>query len=545
MLAVVILGQGSMATAQRIKAGIADAVIYGLAGRVNGADVDYTEFGPTMRDLYSQDIPIVALCATGIIIRTLVPLLRNKRTEPPIVAVAEDGSAVVPLLGGLRGANAIARRLGDVLQTAAAITTSGEVRFNLTLENPPAGYVIANPANGKRFMSDLLAGAGVRIEGEAPWLAETRLTHNDLGSLRLLVTPYAHIPGPDELVFHPQSVVIAATGDYDRIGAALAAANLSPHAVAYVAVPEGAAMVPGFPVRFVPGPLTARQMADAAVPYAVDSHQTGDVVIAQAISPQSVNLIGHPRGRLTVVGLGPGTTDLLAPAVKESLAQAQHIIGYIPYVEMAGPFRPDQTVHASDNRVEMDRSRHAFALAAQGQRVVVVSSGDPGIFAMATAVIEALHQSDDPAWAGVELVIQPGISAAHAAAALAGAPLGHDFCVISLSDNLKPWEVVEKRLELATKADFAMAFYNPISKARPWQLGRAFDIVRTAGRPLTTPVILGRNVGRPGQTITVTTLGDVTPEMVDMRTVVIIGSSITRTFPRADGGSWTYTPRWY
>jgi cobalt-precorrin 5A hydrolase/precorrin-3B C17-methyltransferase len=192
----------------------------------------------------------------------------------------------------------------------------------------------------------------------------------------------------------------------------------------------------------------------------------------------------------------------------------------------------------------MERSRHAFQLASQGHHVVVVSSGDPGVFAMATAVIEALHQSDDPIWHGVELVILPGISAAQSAAAKAGAPLGHDFCVISLSDNLKPWDVIEKRLELATQADLVLAFYNPVSKARPWQLGRALEIVR-ANRTGNVPVVLGRDVGRPAESMRTTTLDDLTSDMVDMRTVVIIGSSVTKTFPRADGGVWTYTPRWY
>ena len=545
MVAIVILGQGSLDTARKIQAGLPDAVVYGLDGRVQGADRVYPQFGEVLRDLYAQDIPILALCAAGIIIRTLAPVLHDKRAEPPVLAVAEDGSAVVPLLGGLRGVNALARQVAGILDTSAAITTTGEIRFNVTLERPPSGYVVANPAATKQFMSDLLAGEGVRIDGEAPWLTQSRLTHDPQGRLHLVITDQMQLPAPDQVVIHPQNVVVAATGDWAEIPAKLAQLNLSPHCVQWVAVPDHAGgLVADFATRLVRGDLMAAEMAAQAVPQAVAWHDFGSIVIAQAITPQAVTPIGHPRGRLTVVGLGPGTPSLLAPAVKQSVAQADHIIGYFPYVEMAGPYRPDQIVHASDNRVEMDRSRHAFALAAEGHKVVVVSSGDPGVFAMATAVIEALHQSDDPRWHGVELVIQPGISAAHAAAALAGAPLGHDFCVMSLSDNLKPWEVVEARLELATKADFAMAFYNPISKARPWQLGKALDIIR-AGRDGATPVILGWNVGRPGERLTVTTLGDLTPSQVDMRTVVIVGSSITQTFPRRGGGVWAYTPRWY
>ncbi|WP_341274828.1 precorrin-3B C(17)-methyltransferase [Rhodocyclus gracilis] len=257
-------------------------------------------------------------------------------------------------------------------------------------------------------------------------------------------------------------------------------------------------------------------------------------------------------GWLRVVGLGPGSAGLLAPEAAEAFRDADDLIGYFPYVEMAvrlaGPLRA--TLHASDNRVEMERARHAFALAASGRKVVVVSSGDPGIFAMATAVIEALHAEcvsageHAAAWQAVDVGIVPGISAAQAAASRVGAPLGHDFCVLSLSDNLKPWEVIERRLELAATADLVLALYNPISKARPWQLGRAFDLLRRH-LPATTPVVLGRDIGRPAERLVVSTLGEVTPEQVDMRTVVIVGSSQTRAFPRGDGATWVYTPRWY
>jgi cobalt-precorrin 5A hydrolase/precorrin-3B C17-methyltransferase len=211
---------------------------------------------------------------------------------------------------------------------------------------------------------------------------------------------------------------------------------------------------------------------------------------------------------------------------------------------MAGPFRADQVLHCTDNREEMQRARHAFELAAQGRSVVVVSSGDPGVFAMAAAVLEALHESTDVHWHNVELEILPGVSASLATAAQAGAPLGHDFCVLSLSDNLKPWSIIEKRLDLAAQADLALAFYNPISRSRPWQLGRALEIVADHRTP-ETPVVLGRDIGRPGQTLRVTMLGQLTPDQVDMRTMVLIGSSTTCSFPRSEGGEWVYTPRWY
>jgi cobalt-precorrin 5A hydrolase / precorrin-3B C17-methyltransferase len=290
----------------------------------------------------------------------------------------------------------------------------------------------------------------------------------------------------------------------------------------------------GVPLRFISAAQTLPQAA----------HSNSQLSLHLADSPAAAALIGQPRGRLSVVGLGPGAADLMAPAVRQALDEAEDVLGYETYVTMAGPFRPEQLQHNSDNREELQRAAHAFALAAQGRRVVMVSSGDPGVFAMAAAVLEALEASTDADWHNVELQMLPGVSAALATAAKAGAPLGHDFCMLSLSDNLKPWSMIEKRLEHAGIADLAMAFYNPISKSRPWQLGRALEIVRQQRRPETI-VVLGRDIGRPAEALTITTLGELTPEQVDMRTLVIIGSSTTRRFPRAEGGDWVYTPRWY
>ncbi|WP_074766019.1 precorrin-3B C(17)-methyltransferase [Magnetospirillum fulvum] len=387
--AILCLGPDGLETARRIRAGCPDAAIRGLAGPVEDAEIRHDSIESALRDLYRRDVPIIALCAAATVIRALGPLLGDGLEEPPVLAVAEDGSAVVPLLGLRRGAVALSRIVGAALGTVPAFTS------------PDEEEVKCRPAEPRR------------------------------------------------------------------------------------------------------------------------------------------------RGRLAVIGLGPGASGLMAPDVREELRRARHIIGYETYVRMAGPFRPDQIIHASDNRVEMDRARHAFVLAAGGEDVVVVSSGDPGIFAMASAVLEALHLSDEPSWhSDVDLVILPGISAAQAAAAKAGAPLGHDFCTISLSDNLKPWPVILDRLDHAATADLVLALYNPISVARPWQLGEALDLLRRY-RAAATPVVLGRDVGRPGERITVVTLGSLSPDMVDMRTVVIVGSSTTRSFPRAGGGAWVYTPRWY
>ncbi|MBK1637077.1 precorrin-3B C(17)-methyltransferase [Rhodovulum adriaticum] len=244
-------------------------------------------------------------------------------------------------------------------------------------------------------------------------------------------------------------------------------------------------------------------------------------------------------GWVVIAGLGPGSDALVTPEVTVALAQATDVVGYVPYVARVAP-RAGLVLHASDNRVELDRARHALEMAAAGRRVVVVSSGDPGVFAMASAVFEAVEAGPD-AWRDLDIRVLPGITAMLAAAARAGAPLGHDFCAINLSDNLKPWTLIEKRLRLAVEADFAMAFYNPRSKARPEGFARALDVLRAACGDA-RPVIFARAVSTPEEAIRTVPLTEATPEMADMRTVVIVGSSLTRIIAR-NGAPIVYTPR--
>lgn len=558
--AIVILGTGALATARRIQARFPGAEVHGLQGRVE-ADVAYVELSTHLRELYACGTPLIALCAAGIVIRCIAPLLANKGAEPPVLAVAEDGSAVVPLLGGLAGVNTMAREIAEALDVAPAITTSGELRFGTCVLNPPEGYALASLEQGKRFVSDLLAGEETRVEGDAPWLDDAQLPRSASARRAIRVTPQAWDGSADELWIHPRSVVVA----LDRVDEAVAARvrqaldehRLAPLSLAALLAPveqmgnvmliEAASQL-GVPLRFSTA-ATSDGLLEAAmrVPYdALRSNSGSDAALTVALchAPADPEAIGFARGRVTVVGLGPGDTGSMTPAVRAALSAATDILGYDTYVKMAGPFRTDQTVHGTDNREEMQRARHAFELACAGRKVVVVSSGDPGVFAMAAAVLEALDTSGNPQWGAVELEILPGVSAAMAAAAQAGAPLGHDFCLLSLSDNLKPWDVIEKRLKHAAEADLVMAFYNPISKARPWQLDRALDIVRAFRSP-STRIVLGRDIGRPGAKLTHTTLGALRAEMVDMRTMVIVGSSLTRSFATAGGREWAYTPRWY
>ncbi|MFM0669045.1 precorrin-3B C(17)-methyltransferase [Paraburkholderia sediminicola] len=562
--AIVILGTGALATARRIQALYADSQVHALQGRAE-ADVSYNELGAHLRELYVRGTPIVALCAAGIVIRCLAPSLSNKGIEPPVLAVAEDGSAVVPLLGGLAGVNLVAREIAAMLAVPPAITTSGELRFGTCVLNPPDGYTLADIGQGKRFVSDLLAGESTRIEGEAPWLDDAQLPRSASARLAIRVTPRAWDGREDELVIHPRSVVAAVTAvDGDivaRVREALDAQGLAPLSLAALlassermaepALAEAAANL-NVPLRFAltrpeDGEPPANLLhAALRIPYET-LHNDAAAGVALALAPLAIDpdTIGRARGRLTVIGLGPGSADLMVPAARTALNNATDILGYDTYVKMAGPLRADQRAHGTDNREELQRARHAFELASEGRSVVMVSSGDPGVFAMAAAVLEALEASQNTDWAAVELAIVPGVSAAMATAAQAGAPLGHDFCMLSLSDNLKPWTIIETRLRHAAQADLVMAFYNPISRARPWQLDKALDIVREY-RAAQTQVVLGRDIGRPGSTLRTLTLGELRSSDVDMRTMVIVGSSTTRRFGKgAEGAEWVYTPRWY
>ncbi len=263
-------------------------------------------------------------------------------------------------------------------------------------------------------------------------------------------------------------------------------------------------------------------------------------------SPAAAAFVAEPvpaqeqHGQVTVVGLGPAGRDWLTPEAQEALAAADDVVGYGPYVDRVPP-NARQRRHPSDNRVEAERAAFALDLAKRGRKVAVVSSGDPGVFAMAAAVLEV---SEDPQWKDVPVRVVPGLTAAQAVASRAGAPLGHDFCIMSLSDRLKPWEVIAGRLSAAASADLVIAIYNPASQSRKEQLVRARELLLHHRSPL-TPVVVGRDVGGPEESVRVTTLGELDPATIDMRCLLIIGSSQTRVATRGDGSTQVYTPRHY
>ncbi|MEM9601777.1 MAG: precorrin-3B C(17)-methyltransferase, partial [Pseudomonadota bacterium] len=311
-------------------------------------------------------------------------------------------------------------------------------------------------------------------------------------------------------------------------------ANPSAIVAAEVGVPgvaEAAALAAVGPA----GRLVVEKCKSARATCAVSTRQSG---VFESVE------FGRSRGTLHLIGTGPGQPDWRLPAVEQVLAACTDLVAYGYYFDLLGPAAARKTLHSFALGEEEVRARAALALAAEGKTVGLVCSGDPGIYAMGALVFELVERGNEPAWQRVDIVTTPGITALQAASARAGAAIGHDFCAISLSDLLTPWEVIERRLQAAAAGDFVVAFYNPVSRRRDWQLSKAREILLTQ-RPESTPVVLARQLGRAEESVTVTRLGELDAGDVDMFTVVLVGSSQSRAIPRGDGTSWVYTPRGY
>ena len=585
---VLALSRSGEGTAHRIAAALG-APVHGRAGRVGQAALHFPDALAHVRDLFAAGHPVIGVCAAGILIRAVAPLLVDKRSEPPVIAVSDDGAHVIPLLGGHRGANRLARQIAGVLGTQAALTTAGEVALGVALDEPPPGWRLANPEAAQAAMAALLSGAGARVEGEAAaeagWLAA--LPRGE--GIRIACTMAE--PGGADLHFAPQRVALGVGAARDcppaelaaLVTATLAAAGVAPAAIHSVSTIDLKADEPailalardlGVPLRlFSAAALEAETprlanpsdivfaevgthgVAEAAAlaqtgPAGVLSHpkrKSANATCALALAPAPLTgLRGRPRGRLSVVGIGPGQAAWRTPEVSRLIAEAEELVGYGLYIDLLGPLAAGKPRADFPLGGEEDRCRHALERAGEGRNVALVCSGDAGIYAMAALVFELLDRREkgvSAAASRVEVVCSPGISALQAAAARAGAPLGHDFCAISLSDLLTPRADILSRLRAAAAGDFVVALYNPVSARRRTLLAEARDILLTR-RPPDTPVLLATQLGRPGERLVYRRLDTLDPDEADMLTVVIIGSSQTRLVPRGEGPRM-YTPRGY
>ncbi|WP_300299957.1 precorrin-3B C(17)-methyltransferase [Ferrovibrio sp.] len=545
----------------------------------------------TIARLFAAGRPVIGICAAGILIRAVAPQLSDKHGEPPLIAVAADGSSVVPLLGGHHGANLLSRRIASVLQGIPAITTAGDLAFGLGLDEPPEGYTLANPQDAKGLMANLLRGGGLRIEGNAPWLADSNLPLSADGPMVIEVTHRTADGSPDHLIYHPRNIAIGVgcernTKPVELIR--LVQATLSDHGIARDSIAgvyslnlkadepamQELARWLGVPFRVFDAARLEAETPRLANPSdavfaEVGCHGVSEGAALAAAGPEATLIVpkvkseratcaialsplpfdgasrGKPRGELHVVGTGPGDALWLTPEARIALAEATDWVGYGLYLDLYPELATGKVQHRFELGEEEKRVRAALDLAAQGKRVALVCSGDPGIYAMATLVFALLEQEPHRKdWQRVAITVAPGISALQAAAARSGALLGHDFCTISLSDLLTPLDMILLRIKKAAEADFVIAFYNPVSQRRRTQLAMAKDIL-LQHRPRETPVVLARNLGREGERVTHTTLGELDVEQVDMLTVVLVGSSASRSIALQNGRRFAYTPRGY
>jgi cobalt-precorrin 5A hydrolase/precorrin-3B C17-methyltransferase len=587
--AIIVLGPSAMQLAERLRGILPGATIHALAGKGIAAERRFTHLVSHVAGLFAAGIPIVGICAAGILIRAVAPLLADKRREPPVVAVAEDGSSAVPLLGGHHGGNALARAIAAATGGYAAVTTAGDLALGIALDEPPPGWRVANPDRAKPVAAALLAGLPValRIEaGTAEWLGELRFAEQ--APLAIRVTD--RLPQADEasFVLHPPVLALGIgceRGCVPEEVIALAEETLREHGLASGAV---AAVVSldlksdeaavhalaahlGVPARFFDATALEAETPRLANPSAAVFRATGchgvaegaalaavgpagtlavpkrksrraTCAVARAAAPLDPETIGRKRGSLAIVGIGPGDASWRTAEADAALAGATDVVGYGLYLDLLGPALAGKRRHETGLGAEEERARRALDLAAGGNEVALVSSGDAGIYGLAALVFELIDREDRAMWRRVALTVVPGISALQAAAARLGAPLGHDFCAISLSDLLTPWPLIERRLAAAAAGDFVVALYNPRSQRRRDQLAAARAILLTE-REAGTPVALARNLGRAGESVTVTILADLDCDAVDMLTIVLVGNSQTRVI--AGASPRLYTPRGY
>ncbi|MBL4750940.1 MAG: precorrin-3B C(17)-methyltransferase [Amylibacter sp.] len=585
---VICLSRSGQTTADKIAQSFGFA-IHGRKTRVDRADVFFDNALDHIRDLFAAKTPVIGVCASGILIRAVAPLLNDKTAEPPVISVADNGATVVPLLGGHRGANRLAKQLAELLSGHAAVTTAGDVALGVALDEPPLGWRLANPENAKGVMAGLLSGGAPSIKGENIW----GLDSNPNGTVTLVATQEMIKGNDTTLVYHPQKITlgvgcarncdpqelwelvektftdnnialgcIAAIGSLDlkadepamnmlaeRLGVpfriftadaleAFAGQLENPSEVVFAevgchGVSEAAALALGH--------------TDASLK--ITKQKTKNATCALAISAEPITEFkGSSRGKLSIIGIGPGQASWRTPEASQLVAEAEVLVGYGLYIDLLGPLAYGKERSDFHLGAEEDRCRYALEQAAKGKNVALICSGDAGIYAMGALVFELMDRSADEMGVSaaahrVEIKCTPGVSALQGAAARAGAPLGHDFCAISLSDLLTHREDIIKRLQAAAVGDFVIAFYNPVSKRRRTLLAEARDIL-LQHRPKDTPVMLARSLGRHDESIRYVALADLQVDDVDMMTVVLVGSSNSKLAQLGEGPRM-YTPRGY
>ena len=598
--AFVVLNKTGAKLARKLVPHVHGAEVHGLKARVCDVDYSFEKTVDHLRKLFSDGRAIIAVASTGIVIRALAPFLADKTEEPPVLVVSDDGKSVVPLLGGHFGANDLAIILSNFLNVRPSITAAGDTRYGVALDNPPVGWRVVNREAAKAIMAALLNDEPVYVVNETldsvdvNWLSNFNFSLSENTAKKIIIThSNGRKRGPDLILspgvlavgigcergVSPDSLVTFLSSIFKKF-------NLSKYAIACIAtidIKEDEEAILNFanscevPLRlfeaavleketprvtehsdYVFSTVGCHSVSEASALAAagtnakliVPKQKHDGITCAVALSPDIIKpeKVGRGRGRLAVIGIGPGFNDWRAPEATNEVSRATEIVGYKLYLDLLGPLIEHKNCHDYPLGEERDRVAEALRLAAEGKEVALVSSGDAGIYAMASLVFELIEHgvmgNIRPEWQRIDVHIVPGISALQAAAAKIGAPLGHDFCTISLSDLLTPWKVIENRLERAAEGDFVIALYNPVSNKRQKQLRFARDIILNY-RSKETPVVVAKNLGRKEEKIDIVTLNELKADNVDMLTVILIGSSQTRLLSISNGRSYVYTPRGY
>ena len=558
-------------------------------GRVHHCGTNGESAQALLPRLFRDGMPIVGICAAGILIRILAAHLDDKHEEPPVLAVSADGKSVVPLLGGHHGANQLARWISETLGAHAALTTASDGKFTRGLDEPPPGWELSAEDDAKPAMMSLLVGAKIAIEGHAPWIAEAGYPVSSMGAVKVLVSEQK-LKVERGLVYHPKTLVAGvgcernadAAEVIELIEFALKRDNLSAQSLAALATidikaDEKALHVAAAhfgvalrlftaaelnqeryrltnPSALVEAEVGTPSVAEAAalkagllaVPKLKSARAT--CAIGKAARPIDPMALGRPPGLLHIVGIGPGEPRSRTISAVRALDRATDWVGYGLYLDLIADLKLRQTEHRFHLGDEEARVRHALELAGTGKEVALVCSGDGQIYAMASLVYELLELRGERAVSDaarrVAVESHPGISAFQAASAAAGAMIGHDFCCISLSDILTPHAEILKRLDAAAQSDFVTALYNPRSQRRNDLIAEAKARFLFHRKP-NTPVIVASNVGRPDEKVDVVELSSFDPSSVDMLTIVLIGATSSRAFRRGSGQIVTFTPRGY
>lgn len=583
---VLCLSQSGYKTARKI-ANILGSKIHGREGRVDGVDATFENALDHIRVLFGAGTPIVGVCAAGILVRGVAPMLVDKLNEPPVVAVPDDGSTVIPLLGGHRGANRLARQIANGLESHASITTAGDIAMGVALDEPPLGYKLQNFKDAKQVMASLLNGSTVRVSGENIFDIDT----SPNAEITLVVSEAPMIGDEMTLVYHPQKYALGlgcARGCsidemWDLVSKCLLDSNIAAGSISSIgsldlkgdepAMIETATRL-GVPFRLFEAneleSLTPKLANPSEVVFAevgchgvseaaalalsggslvVEKKKTANATCAIAKSDNVIiEMNGRSRGKLSIIGIGPGQHSWRTPEASALVAEAEELVGYGLYIDILGPLAVGKNRSDFPLGGEEARCRYALEQAGKGKNVALICSGDAGIYAMGALVFELLDRNENEmgvsdAAKRIEVQCAPGVSALQGAAARAGAPLGHDFCTISLSDLLTPREDIIRRLHAAAEGDFVIAFYNPVSKTRRTLLAEAREILLKY-RPDDTPVMLASSLGRPEEEVRYRRLDELEVDEVDMLTVVLIGSSNSRLANLGEGPRM-FTPRGY